>query len=117
MKTPALTPHLDSPWRAPYWKPAVHGVAWDHVRSSISTDWVQPKIDPTQKAVHDGTLWAAAEPGYRYGFGAQMQYGSQYAKWSDELERKLGSEWNEDQTGQTFASVAPFVRQGFESKR
>lgn len=96
---------------------AVHGAASSRARSGLTADWVQPHFDPMTKAVTDGAGWARAEPAYRYGFGARLQYGSEYAKWSDGLEQKLAAEWVEEQTGQTFASVVPFVRQGFEAAR
>lgn len=109
---PPALPMLDHAWRPPYWKPSTHGVAWDRIRPSVSVDWVEPA-----SSAEVGTTWAVAEPGFRYGFGAQLEYGSEYAKWSDELERRLAFEWSEERTGQTFAFVRPFVRQGFEARR
>ncbi len=52
----------------------------------------------------------------RYGLGARQQYGLQYARWNDDLERRLVTEWDEDKTGRPFSAVREDVRRGWDSK-
>ena len=131
-------------WHPSYWVKDTHGSSWERVKAALQRDWEQTKSDlhaggqelkqeltdtvkqatgkdpipadgvmnpdPVTKA----PIWAEAEQGVRYGYGARQQYTDE--KWSDALEVKLSTEWNETQTGKPFATVRHFVRHGWNAK-
>ncbi len=143
MKPPSLAePNLD--WKAQYWKDEPHGASWNRVKEALKRDWSQTKSDfnaggkdlkqnlpdtvkqatgaepiPASGAPNPATAasWNAAETGMRYGVGARQQYGLQYPRWNDDLERRLGTEWDEDKTGRPFSAVREDVRRGWDSKQ
>lgn len=143
MKAP-IAASFNADWHPSYWVKDTHGSSWEKVKAALKRDWDQTKNDfhagghelkqelsDTLKqatgAVQipaDGVgnpdpvtkpaIWADAEAGVRYGYGAREQYRNE--KWSDSLEMKLSTEWNEIETGKPFAAVRPFVRHGWNAK-
>ncbi len=133
-------------WHPSYWEKDTHGSAWEKVKGAMQRDWEQTKsdlhvggtelkqdlVDTLKQAtgaepipadglsnpdpVTKAPIWAEAEAGVRYGYGAQRQYGVTHEKWSDALEVKLSTEWDEEKTGKPFALVRPYVRHGWNSK-
>jgi hypothetical protein len=131
-------------WHPSYWVKDTHGSSWEKVKAALERDWDQTrsdfhagghelkqKISDTLKQASgkepipaDGlmnpdkvtkpVIWADAEAGVRYGFGAHEQYATE--KWNDALEVKLSTEWDESSTGKPFSAVRPFVRHGWNAK-
>jgi hypothetical protein len=127
-------------WSAHYWQPDKHGASWANVKAALQRDWEQTCSDfgaggkdlnqkasdtlkqasgsvalPLRDEVNPPDLraWDQIEPAVRYGYGAHQQYGGEFAKWDDALERKLASEWDEGKTGEAFGSVRGLVRRGW----
>jgi len=137
-ENPGLRPQ---DWTPTYWKAATHGSSWDRVKEALARDWAQTKSDLTDDGKdlrqgvgntvrqatgkeeippvgqpNSGRAWNEAETAVRYGVGAHQQYGSQYPRWSDELEVKLSTEWDEPATGRPFHEVRADVRRGWDAK-
>lgn len=132
-------------WFPSYWEKDTHGSAWEKVKAALQRDWEQTKSDfnsggselrqdvsdtlkqaagkdaipadglANPDPVRKPAIWAEAEAGVRYGFGARQQYGAD-AKWNDALEVKLSTDWDENKSGKPFVTVRHFVRHGWNSK-
>ena len=133
-------------WKPSWWKEE-HGSAWDRIREAMHRDWEQTKKDVGIKGGHelnqsakdtvqqmagkepiptDGSAnpakvigdWNDVELPVGYGYGARRQYGTQHAKWNEELEGKLKTEWETGKatTKRGWNDVKDYVRHGFEYK-
>ncbi len=133
-------------WNARYWRNEPHGSLWRRLKDALRRDWLQTRADaraggrdlgqrtantfrqaigtewiPDEDTPNPGPVdleatWKLAEPGIRYGVGARAQYGVEFSRWNDELERRLIAEWDEKATGASFSTVRTFVRQGWDAK-
>jgi hypothetical protein len=90
----------------PVWWVIEHDFAFDHVKRSIRQKW-----QGTRRTVvtTEGSNWkprcaaaiasqnplsfAEAETAIRFGYGAQVEYGSSFRQWNDDLDFKLAREW------------------------
>ena len=133
-------------WNARYWRNEPHGSVWSRLKDALRRDWLQTRADartggrdlrqrtantlrqaigtewiPDEETPNPAPLdleatWTLAEPGIRYGVGARAQYGVEFSRWNEELERRLIAEWDEKATGVSFSTVRTFVRQGWDAK-
>jgi len=133
-----------SKWRPSWWTEDIHGTAWQRVSEAMKRDWMetthdlglgghamnQTATDTIKQALgqeHLPTLeqanppkvigeWSEAEIPYGYGFGARRQFGAQYPRWNDGLERILEKEWisGREQVPHHWGTVRGFVRRGYE---
>lgn len=84
---------------------------WERIKKAFANDWEQTKADFGVKSARDmdqdvdDTVKQAAgskdafenrEQAFRFGFTAQRRYSSEYPEWSDDLEKKLRSEYDGD---------------------
>jgi hypothetical protein len=97
----------------------LHQNVVDTVRQAVGTEALPPPGEPNLRPrTAPGPIapWSEAQTAVRYGVAAFEQYGSQYPRWSDELEVKLSTEWDEKVTGRPFHEVRADVRKGWEAK-
>lgn len=84
---------------------------WDRTKAAFRNDWEQTKHDfgsktaPDLKQDVDDTVKQAAgsedpfdrhEQAFRFGYGAQQYYRSQYPTWNNDLDRQLRSDYGAD---------------------
>ncbi|HEX3109093.1 MAG TPA: hypothetical protein VHU41_08360 [Thermoanaerobaculia bacterium] len=84
---------------------------WDRTKAAFRNDWEQTKHDfgsktaPDLKQDVDDTIKQATgsedpferhEQAFRFGYGAQRQYGSQYKTWNNDLDRQLRTDYGSD---------------------
>lgn len=146
--TNEVPPVINHDWHPSYWEKNTHGSSWEQVKAAMQRDWEQTKSDfnaggqELKQDVSDtvmqatgkvpipadglanpdpvvkAPLWADAEAGVRYGYGAHQQYATaNHGKWNDALEVKLSTEWDETLTGKPFSLVRPYVRHGWNAKK
>lgn len=63
-----------------------------------------------------GTAWKQAEPAFRFGVGAWLQY-SRYEVWDESLEALLRQDWETVNGPGTWLEMKRLVRRGFEAAR
>jgi hypothetical protein len=135
---------ISTGWRPKWWHEDTHGSAWSRVKEALRRDWDQTKkdlhigghelnqsvTDTVKQAAGKQPLplsdkpnppkvigdWDEAELPLGYGYSARREYGQKHADWSDELEGKLKSEWEDPQnTGRRdWDDVKPIVRHGWD---
>ena len=130
-------------WRPTWWDEKQHGSAWDRVKEAMHRDWEQTKHDfkrdagkelkqnagdtiaqatgseaipPTNVANPKPTEWNDVEMPLKYGYGARSQYGTKSNDWSDDVEKRLRTEWESNQAAKAskWDEVKPYVRRGWE---
>jgi len=84
---------------------------WTRVKAAFRNDWDQTKHDfgsktaPDLKQDVDNTVRQATgsedpfdrhEQAFRFGYGAQRHYGSQYKTWNNDLDTKLRQDYGSD---------------------
>jgi hypothetical protein len=52
-----------------------------------------------------------------YGFVAHEYYGPRFGDWNEEVERKLESEWNPQETGMKFDQAKRYVKKGWDFRK
>lgn len=109
---------------SPAWWTDEHTSRWDRVKNAFRRDWEQTKYDlgadqaaNLQQSASDTVRQAASrqpqlgfddlEPAFRYGYGAQTQYGP--SAWDKEVEQRLSADYPGD-----FRRDQEFVRRGYE---
>ena len=115
----------------PNWYNNDHDSAWDNVRNAFRRDWEQTKHDFGSKNARDldqdagdtvrqattgGTGSSASErsfedhePAFRFGHAARRHYGTQHAKWNDDLDRNLRNDY-----GSTYDRDRDSIRRAYE---
>ena len=123
----------------PTWWNDKHEGTWDRVKSALKRDWEQTKNDFSKKSGRDldqdvgDTVkqmagkepippagmpnpsevdkgWDDVEPVYRYGVGAQSQYGTDWLR----AEPQLSREWVSLDDDREWDAVKGEVRRGYE---
>lgn len=100
----------------PRWWNKEYESAWDRVKDAVKRDWDQTMHDfgaeepDTNQNVGDTIAQAAgkqpipprgvptydeAEPAYRFGYIARMEFGDEYDDWNDEVASRMREEWDE----------------------
>jgi hypothetical protein len=118
----------------PWWWNKEHDSAWNRVKAAFKRDWDQTKHDfggrepDTDQDVDDTVKQAAGkqpipprgqptyeetEDGYRFGYGARLQYGNQYAQWDERLERQLEQDWGATHDDKKWNYYRNSVRHGW----
>ena len=84
---------------------------WNRVKAAFRNDWDQTKHDfgsktsPDLKQDVDNTVRQATgsedpfdrhEQAFRFGYGAQSHYGTQYKAWNNDLDTKLREDYGSD---------------------
>lgn len=96
----------------PWWWSNEQSAAWDMAKAASQSDWEQSQMP----AEADRDLsWTSNEPAMRYGFAARTHYDAR--TWDDALEARLGTEWNDLQTGRDFEQSKFAIRRGWESAK
>ena len=85
--------------------------AWERIKKAFANDWEQTKadfgvdgardmdqdVDDTLKqAVGTDNAFENHEQAFRFGYTARGRYQTDYPKWSDDLDRRLRSEYEGD---------------------
>jgi hypothetical protein len=123
----------------PTWWNDKHEGTWDRVKSALKRDWEQTKNDFSKKSGQDldqdvgDTVkqmagkepvppqgvpnpsevdkgWDDIEPAYRYGVGAQSEYGTDWER----AEPQLSREWSKLDDERDWDNVKGSVRRGYE---
>jgi hypothetical protein len=99
--------------------------SWDRVKAAFRNDWEQTKHDfgsktsPDLKQDVDDTVKQAAgtedpfdrhEDAFRFGYGAQTHYRTQYPTWNNELETRL----REDYGSSEYDRDRDYIRRAYE---
>lgn len=108
----------------PKWFTDEHDNGWQRVKAAFSKDWEQTKHDfgsntardlnqdagdTVREATGAGDGFDRHEPAFRFGYGAQRQYKSQYPTWNNDLETQLRSDY-----GNEFDRDRSFIRHAYE---
>jgi hypothetical protein len=122
---------VDSRYYASWWDKN-HDSAWNKVKDAFQRDWDQTKHDfggdepDLNQDVPDTIKQAAgkqhipppdvpnfeaAEPAYRFGYGARLKYGTRYPKWNDDVESILINDWPKDNSWPRYKRA---IRRGYE---
>jgi hypothetical protein len=124
-------------WHARWWTQDKHGSAWERIKESMRRDWEQTKNDfkaggkdlnqdvgdTVKQAAGKQEIpppnepnWEDVEQAYSYGYGAHQEFGNRYAKWNDDLERDLRTEWEagHDKDKYKWDAFRPYVQRGWE---
>lgn len=118
--------------RTPKWWTPDYDSKWDRVKEAFRRDWEQTKHDfgakgkPDLNQNVDDTIAQAAgrrpippagepnfdeyEPAFRFGYGARQHYGSHFTTWSDELEKKLRTDFGDEE----WPRYRPAIRRGWD---
>jgi len=126
-----------SQYKNPNWWNQENDSAWERTKAAFKRDWDQTKHDvgghepDTDQKIGNTARQASgkeaipprgvptyeeAEPAYRYGFGARLEYGAEYPVWDDELETQLKGEWEEIAPArrQTWMQDRAIIRRGWD---
>ena len=97
---------------------------WTRVKAAFRNDWDQTKHDfgsksaPDLKQDVDNTVRQATgsedpfdrhEQAFRFGYGAQRQYRTQYPTWNNDLEQRLRTDYGTD-----FDRDRAYIRHAYE---
>ncbi|HEX3581616.1 MAG TPA: hypothetical protein VH087_07615 [Thermoanaerobaculia bacterium] len=97
---------------------------WSRVSAAFRNDWEQTKHDfgsktaPDLKQDVDDTVkqatgaedpFARHEQAFRFGYGAQRQYRSQYPTWNNDLDKQLRSDYGSD-----YDSDRDYIRYAYD---
>ncbi len=97
---------------------------WDRTKAAFRNDWEQTKHDfgsktaPDLKQDVDDTVKQMAgsedpferhEQAFRFGYGAQRHYRSQYPTWNNDLDRQLRSDY-----GSEYDRDRDYIRYAYE---
>lgn len=98
--------------------------SWDRVKAAFRNDWEQTKHDfgsntaPDLKQDVDDTVKQAAgtedpfdrhEAAFRFGYGAQQHYRTQYPTWNNDLDTKLRQDY-----GNEYDRDRNYIRRAYE---
>jgi len=126
-----------SQYKNPSWWNQENDSAWERTKAAFKRDWDQTNHDlgghapDTDQKIGNTARQASgkeaipprgvptyeeAEPAYRYGFGARLEYGAEYPEWDDELETQLKGEWEEIAPArrQTWMQDRAIIRRGWD---
>jgi hypothetical protein len=127
---------MENRYNAVWWTKD-HDSSWDKVKEAFRRDWDQTKHDfgaslPDLKQDVPDTVKQAAgkqaipppgtpnfeehEPALRFGYGARLQYGKEFPKWDDRLERKLQKDWSPSGDEASWHRYSKSIRRGYEFK-
>lgn len=96
---------------------------WERVKKAFANDWEQTKADfgsdearDMDQDVDDTVKQMAGsddafenhEQAFRFGYTAKKRYGSEHPQWNDDLDRKLGSEYDGD-----YESDRAYIRHAY----
>ena len=108
----------------PSWWTDENDSGWTRVKAAFGNDWEQTKHDFGSKTSRDlnqdvdDTVKQAAgardafenhEQAFRFGYGAQRQYRTQYPTWNNDLEQRLRSDYGTD-----FDRDRDYIRRAYE---
>ncbi|HEY4641522.1 MAG TPA: hypothetical protein VII75_09280 [Thermoanaerobaculia bacterium] len=108
----------------PNWYNNEVDTGWNRVKAAFANDWEQTRHDFGSKSARelnqdvDDTVKQMAgssdgfekhEPAFRFGYGAQNHYRTQYPKWNSDLERQLSSDYGKD-----FNRDRDYIRHAYE---
>ena len=108
----------------PDWYTDENDNAWERVKTAFRNDWEQTKHDFGSKNARDlgqdvdDTVKQAAgaddgfenhEQAFRFGFGAQNKYRSQYPTWNNDLDSRLRQDY-----GENYDSDRNYIRHAYE---
>jgi hypothetical protein len=108
----------------PDWYTDENDSAWERVKTAFHNDWEQTKHDFGSKRARDlgqdvdDTVKQAAgaddgfenhEQAFRFGYGAQRQYRSQYPTWSADLDTRLRQDY-----GDNYELDRDYIRHAYE---
>lgn len=111
----------------PHWYTDDHDNAWDRVRTAFRNDWEQTKhdfgsktapdlnqdVDDTVKqAVGTEDAFENHEQAFRFGYGAQRQYRTQYPTWNNDLDTKLRTDYGTD-----YDRDRDYIRRAYEYRQ
>lgn len=124
--------------RNPGWWEADTESAWTHMKDAMKRDWEQTQHDfgaagkpDLNQTIGDTVQQARGKeaippPGnpnydeielaYRFGYGARVQFGEDYASWDEDLEDFLRDEWEKlpENQRRTWMEDRAAVRYGWE---
>jgi len=108
----------------PSWWTDENDSGWNRVKAAFGNDWEQTKHDFGSKTARDlnqdvdDTVKQAAgspdafenhEQAFRFGYGAQRQYRTQYPTWNKDLEQRLRSDYGSD-----YDRDRDYIRRAYE---
>ena len=111
----------------PDWYTDENDNAWERVKTAFRNDWEQTKHDFGSKNARDlnqdvdDTVKQAAgvddgfenhEQAFRFGYGAQNKYRSQYPTWNDDLDSRLRQDY-----GENYDSDRNYIRHAYEYRQ
>ncbi|HEV7281933.1 MAG TPA: hypothetical protein VGN57_17155 [Pirellulaceae bacterium] len=98
--------------------------AWERVKKAFANDWEQTKADFGSKNARDmdqdvdDTVKQAAgsddgfenrEQAFRFGYTSQRRYKTEHAKWNDDLDKRLRSDYDGD-----YDADRRYIRHAYE---
>lgn len=108
----------------PAWYTDENDSAWERVKGAFRNDWEQTKHDFGSKTARDigqdvnDTVKQAAgaedpfdrhEPAFRFGYGAQRHYKTQYPTWNNDLDKRLREDY-----GDKYDTDRDYIRHAYE---
>jgi len=108
----------------PSWWTDENDSGWNRVKAAFGNDWEQTKHDFGSKTARDlnqdvdDTVKQASgspdafenhEQAFRFGYGAQRQYRTQYPTWNNDLEQRLRTDYGTD-----FDRDRDYIRRAYE---
>lgn len=100
--------------------------AWERIKKAFANDWEQTKADFGSDAARDmdqdvddtvkqmvgaDDAFENREQAFRFGYAAQRRYKKNHATWSDELDRRLRSDYDGD-----YDADRRHIRHAYERK-